>query len=559
MTAKNDSEGPKDLFPVCLDEDVRLSQSRLWDWQARLRSQLWAGVGTEAGQAWPESERFYLKNHPGIAHTYAQIIVAYIQDLLRDRMRDIATESGKSDIEVCIVELEAGAGKFSYYCQKYIAKLCNSLKLPVKLTYLMTDSSPEAIAFWQSQPSLKDAIAQGGLDLACFDPADPKPLQLVHGQRTLSATTPAQVMIVLASQGFGSSPADVFQVKGGRLREARVQLSAPAEQVVDGVPQSLSALTYALAPRYVEPESYYPQPLWNQRLSDYCAESDLEGYFTFPTTALNVIQFFTELSPNRILLINSDSGYASSAEIQNREPPRLYLHGSQATFDVNFDALRRYTQQRGGVSWMLPASPMLRTGVQILGPAEPRQPGLGWPHTATAIELLGFSRIEDGYQLASHLLQARPFSLRAAISHLRANRWDPALISRMLTPLLQSLKDSEDAELGGELHTGLLAAEDLIYPLPHSRDLYCDLAMLHDALADNRSAIRLLQKSIAYYQGSFAAYFNLGMSYYLDTQIRAALDSFRKAKAYQPSHPATDRWIKNLQQLLAFARPAAAP
>ena len=500
---------------LTLEENIPWSQSRLWDWQATFFAR--AGVA-----AWADKVPFYVTSNSVIAHSYAQIITRYIQDLSRQLGND-------AQRTVHVIELGAGTGQFSYYCLCHLVRLYQRLRLPNKPCYVMTDFAQANLDFWQSQPLFKPFIEEGFLDMALFDVDSPQPLFLQHRQRFLSAAEPESAVVCLANYVFDSTRHDVFHIKDQELKEGLVSLLIPS---ADGQGQetapSLSDVSLSFTLRGIDPRTYYANAAWSAVLTDYGQDKGLEGHFVFPTAMFRALEFLEQIGSGRLLLISSDKGYTTPQQIMGRGPPKLTHHGS-FSITVNYDAVRRYVKVRGGLSFPAPPGAGLRTCVYALGSGPD-----DLLESAAAVDIFVQQYGPyDCYQLSRHLRKSPLLSLSAGVAHLRSGHWDPYLVSSIRQQLLESLKESPNDEWKTALHDGLLQAEKLIYPLPGMRDYYFDLATLQAALADTKSAIRLLRASLQRFPECFASYFNLGLCYSRSGDSQSATAAFEKARQYE--------------------------
>ena len=155
---------------------------------------------------------FYATSNPYIAHSYAQVIVRYIQDTIRQETYD-------AKAPFYIAELGAGSGLFSFYLLKSLLELLGDLGLgAVKIVYVMTDFVEDNITFWQTQPNLRSYVKQGYLDFALYDAERSTSICLRNSKSKLTQDTLKNPLIVIANYVFDSLRHDFFQIADHKLQ-----------------------------------------------------------------------------------------------------------------------------------------------------------------------------------------------------------------------------------------------------------------------------------------------------------------------------------------------------
>jgi SAM-dependent MidA family methyltransferase len=102
-----------------IESNIPLSQSCLWQAQRHYFEE-------EGIHAWQQVP-FFVTSNPFIADRYARLIIAYLQDMQHDPAEPIY-----------IVELGAGTGQFSYYCNLALKKYLQQTRFAGKICYVMT-------------------------------------------------------------------------------------------------------------------------------------------------------------------------------------------------------------------------------------------------------------------------------------------------------------------------------------------------------------------------------------------------------------------------------------
>ena len=139
-----------------LQNNVPLSQSYLWKYQRDF-------FAKEGINAWDKKVPFYITSNPYIANSYANIVIRFIQDCIRNKSYDKSKP-------FYILELGTGTGKFSFYMLRRLVELQNEFKLnDVSFVYVMSDFTKNNMKFWERHPAFKSYIKNDMLDfLTCL-------------------------------------------------------------------------------------------------------------------------------------------------------------------------------------------------------------------------------------------------------------------------------------------------------------------------------------------------------------------------------------------------------
>jgi tetratricopeptide (TPR) repeat protein len=519
----------EEAAPVTLESRQRFSQSRLWQWQAEYFEK-------SGATAWAGSVPFYATSSVHIARCYSQIIARYIQDLAKMPETD-------PQKPVYIVELGAGSGQFSYYCLKHLTELCDTLQLPLKFCWVMTDFTQANIDFWKQQQVFQPFIEAGALDMALFNVDAPGPLELQHGRHVISPQDPGSALVAIANYVFDSTRHDVFHIENGLLHEALVTLHAPESALEDGEPSDLSLVDYTFETASLDNKAaLYDNPLWNEVLSQYRNEPDLRGSFIFPTAMLSALDYLEKLGGGKLMLQASDKGYLDIEDIEGRQPPSLALHNGCFSLTVNFDAVQRFTRLKGGRSFHQIPDSALRSCVYIYDGMDSGR----YPETAIAVrDYMQAPGPGDFFRIYRFYRDAENFDLAAFIGFLHASFWDPHIITAKSDVFFKSLADA-DENLRRAVQRGLGRAEQMIYERPGMKDHYFSLATLYFGLKDYANAARLYAMSNNWSGQTFATCFNIGLCYHLDNQQDKAITAFTEASLLETDGSQASDWLERL-------------
>ena len=233
----------------------------------------------------PDAVPFQITNNARIAAQYASIAIEAF---------------GKNPFT--ILELGAGSGRFAYL-------LLNELEeRGANFRYLLTDIAAKNVLFWQQHPLFQSWLSQGILKCFVYDPLIDSPPE-------------EKIDLGIANYFCDSILQDVFRVEKGKLFEGR---------------WAEGETRYTFSPALENP---YPDCVDAMKVLEAYCTSFANTSFLFPIGALRVIQSF----PGTYFLI-ADRGDKKFA----KQPLFAKWHGEAFSFAVNFDAIRRFVECRGG-------------------------------------------------------------------------------------------------------------------------------------------------------------------------------------------------------------------
>src|SRR5262249_19148881 len=158
-------------------------------------------------------------NNPFIAEIYAGIVVAFLEDCLRQTPAGSPAISPENPLR--ILELGAGTGKFSYlFLHKLMPLLREKNIAPETVLYSMTDCSEELIAYWRSNQYLAEFSRAGILEFELLRAEE----NTIHG-KGVPAQQARAPLVVIANYVFDSLPQDAFVINKGEISEALIATS----------------------------------------------------------------------------------------------------------------------------------------------------------------------------------------------------------------------------------------------------------------------------------------------------------------------------------------------
>src|SRR5258708_7279973 len=333
MAAGTPPQVPQDPEPVVLESDVPLSQSLIW----RLQREVYIQRGL---RAWIEDMvPNFLTNNPFIAEIYARIVFAFLGDCIESGPPE-SRPSPQGPLR--IVELGAGPGKFAYLFLRNLTALLRTKNIaPCAVRYCITDCSESVVQSWRTNSYLAEFVECGVLEF-----------ELLQAGEEIKFPPAKGPLVVIANYVFDSLPQDAFVIQEGKISEALVTTTAPAQKNGAGTPEDLKSLQLSYNNRSV-PASRYPEQSWNNILELYRSHLPAATVL-FPSAALKTLQELSKSTDGRMLILAADKGHAHEEDLLLAPgPPALEFHAANCFSQmVNFDAIGKYFNIVGGEAFL---------------------------------------------------------------------------------------------------------------------------------------------------------------------------------------------------------------
>lgn len=513
---------------VILQQDVSLSKCDIW----RLQKNFFAHQGINA---WAGQVPFYITSNPYIANSYAQVILRFMQDCIRQRRY--------SPLEpFYIMELATGSGTFSFYLIKQLLALRKIMDLEhVPFVYVMTDFTLNNIQYWQQHPALQEYLAQGILDFAQYDMETMQPIQLQRSNITLRhGSEPLNPLIVIANYAFDTVTHDVFKIKDSQLSEGLVTLSTTEEIVQQSQPIGLHNVTTELSYRSIN-RDYYADPNLNAVLHYYSKHYDNINLL-LPIGSLRCIQNLQRLSNDNILLLATDKGYSNYLADYSMEDPAIAWHGS-VSFMVNFHAMGQYFKQCGGDVYYQTVQQDIVSCAFVLG-----QSFKNLTETQLALtsyfDQFGPGNLFNIYRYIETTKQQ--CDLATLLTHLNTTLWDPQVFDQFLPYILELLDRSNPITIQDLLAVLPKVAANFYY-MPAGINTLTNIGFLLQQVGQYSEALKYFQRALSYASKHGGTYYNMGLCYYQQQDYKQALSMFEQAVQWEPDNILVNGWLLKIQ------------
>jgi tetratricopeptide (TPR) repeat protein len=509
--------GTTSFMPHILEQDQRFSRSILWQMQRRY-------FETEGVNAWSTNTvPFFVTSNPYIAKAYAQMIFAWLRDL-------VATNALDTSNPVYIIELGAGSGRFSYhFLTKFFSFFSGSALRHLKIRYVMTDFPEATIRYWQQHPQLRPWVEDGLLDFAYFDAEVHTTLTLLENQQTLSASTIKNPVALIANYFFDGLRQDAFYIERRKLYERRITVQLPDPPPDTTEPQLLKRIKYEFENREISADDYYDDANFNQILRTY-QNSLFQTHLLFPIGSLTCLQRLLALSSGRMIVLSADKGHYHSSDFLFQPQVDVVSHGS-FSMSVNYDALGQYARLFNG-DFLAPPQYYNTTCVCcLLFGGNTKQ----YLETDQAYQLI---IAEEGpvnvhnltWAIADH---ARAGALAEILVGLRLSQWDSNVFMVCAEALIQKIDGISSALRLDVVHT-LQHIWKNYYHLGEADNVPLVIGKVFYSLRDYGKSIEFIQHALKLYGAQIESLYLLSLCYEQLGKNDRALEVLEQLLIIQP-------------------------
>lgn len=510
---------------LLIDVNVPLSQSCIW----KAQRDFFEKKGIYAWQQVP----YFVTSNTFIAEQYARLIFSYLQDICK-------RPAFHPDEPIYILELGAGSGLFSFYCNQALRKIIAQepdFSGP-QVCYIITDFTESNLNFWKTHPAFSNPLRQQEIDFSLFDLENPQPLFLVHRQEPCPAFK--NPLILIGNYIFDSVKHDLFRSTQGIVKACHINTSIPKEDYDLEAKTLVNLKNIAFEHQFHAPqEKHYSEDI--KPLLHFYREHFPEGDFSLPSTGIQCLNFFMKAAPSGFMLISSDKGYNTLQEIEKTHAKNLVFHGSFSC-DVNFHALSQHIENKGGFSLMQSYREGIKTNVFFSQQAQPHQAIRTFQST---IEVLGPA---DYFRYHLHFKEQEKTDLSLMMSQLKLGQCDPYVFSLYITRIAAQIQTAPPA-LQQTYIKSIPSFFEHIYALPMGADHYFDLGFFMHTLSLYGEAIPYYESSLQHYGDRFDTLFNLGLCAYMCENYTQAKEYFEGAQIKNPDSPEVAPWLGKIQDL----------
>lgn len=509
-----------------LEGPTRCSRSLLWRLQR-------ASYEAQGPLAWrPGGVPLQVTSNPFIARAYAAIIAGLVRDL---------RATGALTRPLRVVELGAGSGRFGYYLLRALDDaFARDGESPCRV--IMTDVAERNVAAWRAHPKLAPYLARGVCDVARFDVEAPAATTLRVSGEALDADDAGEPIVAIANYVLDSVAVDAYRVEAGGLRERLVALAAPVppELALLDPATTIEAMTWRLVDG-ARVDAADPEDADAAARAATAAAAVDGTTVLWPVAAAATLAWLARAGGGRLLVLASDKGHREPALRGARDDLALVRHGGCVSLPVDFDALARIVEARGGFA--LPATQRhdgFYSGVLGVG-----LDARALPRCQAAVDDMERFGPGDYQRLVDHAAVAAEGaapSIERVLTLLRLGSFDPRLLARFADELSAALRGRRPDWLDRDLADALDRARDLHYPVPGRRDgLLVVIGTLLFQLGEPARAVVALEQALDGSEADAATHVKLALCWARLERAEEARAAVARALAIAPAMPEAQR------------------
>jgi len=506
-----------------LEQDVRLSRSRLWDFER-------AYYERQGLRAWGEGEVPHaITSNPIIAAGYAEVIVAFLRDC------DAAGRLDRSR-RVHVLELGSGSGRLGYGLLRHLRpRLAATSLRDLPVTVVLSDFDSAKLEQLAAHPRFASDLADGWLDFAVVDAAAPGEVRTWRRGEPVAGAP----LVVVANYVFDSVPSDVYAMEDGAVHEVGLTMLADTPRLERHDPNALSRLR--LSWKAADgPAPSTGRPAVDAVLARYAEVLDTTMVMV-PTAAIACLDHLATAAASPTLALVADKGWSHLRDLASLGPPVVVPDAGSFSMMVNFDALARVVRAGGGTALLPPhRAQQLVVGAFVLGPLEASETVSRYADT------LAEGGPDDVYSLRRGVASGGSLPLQAALAKLRIDRFD----TQVFLELFPTLHD-QAGEAEGSARTDLALAVQRVraawFPIGEPADVSLCLGVLLARIGHHREALELFAESAELRGANPAAHFASALSHHALRELDQALKDAREALAMDASNDAARRLAVELE------------
>jgi len=507
-----------------------LSQSPVFPWLREFYT-------TSGVTAWAGTVPLYVTCNPDIAHSYAEVIVRFVQDSAAAGHLDPAEP-------VYVAELGAGSGKFGFHLVRRLRELRHLLGMEhIRIVHVMSDVAESNIDHWRRHPRLQPFVERGELVFARFDmendgafhlvPPAPHPCDGTSGaeeQHELAAFR--NPLVVIANYVFDSVPQDLFRVTDGRIEQMLAGLAK-------GESDTAARLTWSAHPVALP---HYGDADMDAVLAEIASEPG-NASILFPVTALRALRRLADAAGGRLCLLASDLGpgdrLAPEPELQVKRGASFFY------LPVDFSVMGRFFQRLGpGIKKYRPST-YLDSALLVAGfePDQLRETAYAFAATVGAFGVRGRKALGSLLEQGAANLEPEEWLAVANLSWYDTRFLDASvdLFGRWVRE--NALPPALHREVVSALR--LFAAE--IFWTPGAPDTYFNMATALATLGELKAALASYVLSIETVGPAAETYVNLALTLRALDRRCDALEALRDALSVDPSHVPARGWLGRIE------------
>lgn len=479
-----------------LEANVPFAKSIIWD----INRAYYQDAGLTA---WSEGiVPHNMTSNAYVGKTYAGLILGFLQD--------IAKTSPTTIEKIYIVELGSGHGRLAFHILtqlEYLISLEN-ITLPA-YCYVLTDIVESNLSFFDQHHQFQKYFDNGQLDIAYFDGTTSNELLLKRSKIVIAQQSLQYPLIAIANYFFDSLPNDLYYIKNGKSYPCNLTVETYQDIEKETPTTFLKHLKTSISKDKIH-KNKEKDPFILQLLAEYCTTLT-DTYILMPRLALQCLDVLMSFSPNGLMLISIDKGFANIVDLAGRTEPEIIRHGSFSLY-VNFHALGRYCDKCKGNKLFATSGDSSLQMACLLIVNNPT----AFTETFKAYDQYVTDFGPDDYNVTKKLLyrMVKDLTLLELITSIRLGHYDSTLFLQLL-PFIKkksnTITKDDRSNLSDALHKIDQTFFDINEPISTSYEiggLFYDLGFHQEALdifnkmtlANGNEADIFYNKILCYYQ-----------------------------------------------------------
>jgi tetratricopeptide (TPR) repeat protein len=290
---------------------------------------------------------------------------------------------------------------------------------------------------------------------------------------------------------------------------------------------------------------YYQVPILDDILL-YFLKNQKKGYFLMPVMSLLGIHNLLKISDQNLFMIVSDKGFNTDHQLLTQNEPGLTLHGNAFSLNVDFRAIGKYFEIRGGDFFHQSSFLGLATNAYTLGYSLKQL-----PRTRKALETyLNVFSPGDLVNLNQHIFQTKlNCSLDTLVSYFNMTHWDPEVFNHHIDLIIGLITQSDPMKIS-DLINNLPKIVENFYYLPHGMDTLSNLGTVYQTLQDYPKAIEHYEQSIQFFGEKDYKVYNIGLCYYFLEKYDQAGKKFERTIQLNPEDIMAKGWLSQTKERL---------
>lgn len=490
--------------PKCIENPVRFSHSTLWE----IQQNYFQTMGIEA---WKNQVPFYISSNMFIATEYASFLISTIQNLLR-------VEPALRAETFYFLELGAGTGRFSYYFLTAFEKLLKTYALEdLKYCYIISDIATKNIEFCQTNPSFQPYIEAGKIDFAKVNLVESDSIFLLNKQIDYTQINAKTPLGVIANYVFDCIKIDLFKFDKSGVYEVQLGLTSRYKNFNIAESKYLDDLRLQYDLVKIDPKNYYEDKDLAELLLDAHTQfSEKEFYYPMPVGAIQFLKTLSKMTHDRFFIVSGDRGLSSEQDLVLTDLKELIAFNGCFSFLVNFYALKKYIQKRGGDALLDESN--VSFGVNFFSK------GLSLSNLPQ--KQIGSKEYCDFYLL--FFSNEYRFDADPLLSFLKTSQYDPNAYACIQSRLLELYSTLTPYRLR-EANLAVQRVRENLYHSSIGVDVFNLIGIFYVMSKQYDLAIEAFQSSISVFKENSEAYRNLALVYQEKQDPSQALQYFKEA------------------------------